>query len=93
MNEKRRHNADPSLYIWYRFSGLVRSVYYGAGFAHGPGIPVIFLCRQDLIEEIHFDTRQYKHIEWEKERPSELREELANRIAAVTGDGPNKNGV
>ena len=21
--EKRRHNADPSLYIWYRFFGLV----------------------------------------------------------------------
>ena len=23
LNEKRRHNADPSLYIWYRFFGLV----------------------------------------------------------------------
>ena len=68
--------------------GARGSVYYEAGFAHGINIPVIFLCRKDLINEIHFDTRQHKHIEWEKEKPGEIREKLANRIAALIGDGP-----
>ena len=63
-------------------------VYYEAGFAHGLNIPVIFSCRKDLIKKIHFDTRQYNHIEWTE--PEELREKLKNRIAAQIGDGPNK---
>ena len=71
--------------------GARGGVYYEAGFAHGMNIPVIFSCREDILEDIHFDTRQYNHIIWEK--PEELREQLANRIAAVIGDGPNKNGT
>ena len=61
-------------------------VYYEAGFAHGLGIPVIFTCREDALEKVHFDTRQYNHIVWET--PEELRRKLAMRIAAVIGDGP-----
>ena len=71
--------------------GARGGVYYEAGFAHGMNIPVIFSCREDILGDIHFDTRQYNHIVWEK--PEELREQLANRIAAVIGDGPNKNGT
>ncbi len=63
-------------------------VYYEAGFAHGLKIPVIFTCRKDALEKIHFDTRQYPHIDWET--PKELRDRLANRISAVLGDGPLK---
>ena len=44
-----------------------------------------------MIDEIHFDTRQHKHIEWEKEKPDELRKILANHIAAIIGDGPSKD--
>ena len=51
-------------------------------------IPVIFTCRKDVLNQVHFDTRQYNHIVWEK--PEELREKLAKRIAAVVGDGPFK---
>ena len=40
-------------------NGARGSVYYEAGFAHGMEIPVIFLCRKDMISEIHFDTRQH----------------------------------
>lgn len=71
--------------------GMRGGVYYEAGFAHGMDIPVIFSCRRDILEDIHFDTRQYNHIIWEK--PEKLREQLANRIAAVIGDGPQKNDV
>ena len=63
-------------------------VYYEAGFAHGLAIPVIFTCRNDSLEELHLDTRQYNHIVWTE--PGKLRKNLTNRIAAVIGDGPNK---
>ncbi|MDR6755195.1 hypothetical protein J2Y48_000468 [Mycoplana sp. BE70] len=61
-------------------------VYYEAGFAQGLGIPVIWCCRADHINHVHFDTRQFNHITWTT--PEELREKLRNRIGAVLGDGP-----
>ena len=69
--------------------GARGGVYYEAGFAHGLDIPVIFTCRQDVLEKVHFDTRQYNHIVWQE--PGELRHRLATRIAAVIGDGPLKD--
>ncbi len=66
--------------------GARGGVYYEAGFAHGRGIPVIFTCRGDMIEKIHFDTRQYAHITWNS--TSELRESLRDRILARIGEGP-----
>ena len=63
-------------------------VYYEAGFGHGLNIPVIFTCRKDALDTVHFDTRQYNHIVWET--PEELRRRIANRISAEIGDGPNK---
>ena len=66
--------------------GARGGVYYEAGFAHGLNIPVIFSCRKDVLEDVHFDTRQYNHIVWET--PEELRLLLRNRITAVIGDGP-----
>ena len=69
-------------------TGARGGVYYEAGFAHGLDIPVIFCCRKDRLEEVHFDTRQYNHIVWET--PVDLRDQLTKRIAAVLGDGPNK---
>ena len=46
--------------------GARGNVYYEAGFAQGLEIPVIFTCRKDLIDKVHFDIRQYYHIAWEK---------------------------
>ena len=63
-------------------------VYYEAGFAHGLNIPVFFTCHIDARDKIHFDTRQYNHIFWEAH--DDLRKQLADRISAVIGDGPNK---
>ena len=56
-------------------------VYYEAGFAHGLGIPVIWTCRNDCIDFLHFDTRRYNHIVWKT--PEELKEKLINRIGAT----------
>ena len=67
------------------------SVYYEAGFAHGLNIPVIFTCRKDLIDRnhLHFDTRQYSHIAWEKSE--DLRKRLKDRISATIGDRPHRD--
>lgn len=63
------------------FTGQRQSVYFEAGFAIGLGIPVIWTCRKDEIGKLHFDTRQYNHIDWES--TTELAERLEQRIRAV----------
>ena len=68
--------------------GARGSVYFEAGFADGLGIPVIYTCRSDLMDEVHFDTRQYAYIVWET--PDDLRKGLMDRILARIGEGPNK---
>jgi hypothetical protein len=56
-------------------------VYYEAGFAQGLNIPVIWSCHEDMINYVHFDTRQFNHITWKD--PAELKTKLLNRIRAV----------
>ena len=68
--------------------GARGSVYYEAGFARGLEIPVFSTCHKNSINDVHFDTRQYNHIVWEK--PEDLRKKLAYRISAEIGDGPKK---
>ena len=66
--------------------GARGGVYYESGFAHGLNLPVIFTCRKDAVETLHFDTNHYNHIVWTT--TSELREKLKTRILAVIGEGP-----
>ena len=63
--------------------GVRGSVYYEAGFAHGRDLEVIYCCRQDCIDRLPFDTRQYHHIVWDT--PEKLRRELTERIRARIG--------
>lgn len=63
-------------------------VYYEAGFAQGLGKQVIWMCRADHIEHVHFDTRQFNHIRWETSE--DLRTQLRKRIDEAIGDGPLK---
>lgn len=66
--------------------GARGGVYFEAGFAHGLCIPVIYTCRKDMVDKLHFDTRQYAHIVWQN--PEELRDGLRKRILARIGKGP-----
>ena len=66
--------------------GARGGVYYEAGFAHGLGLPVIFTCRGDSLDNLHFDTNHYNHIVWTNS--ADLREKLTQRILAVMGTGP-----
>ena len=68
------------------FTGNRGGVYFEAGFALGLGLPVIWLCREDQIQEVHFDTRQYNHIVWST--PEDLRAKLRNRIEATLPNRP-----
>jgi hypothetical protein len=63
-------------------------VYFEAGFAQGLNLPVIWTCKSDLIDQLHFDTRQFNHIVWVA--AADLRKALTNRIVAVVGPGPLK---
>jgi hypothetical protein len=49
---------------------------------------VIWTCREDDFEKVHFDIRQYNSIVWVT--PEELAQRLQVRIEAVIGDGPLK---
>ena len=62
-------------------TGQRQNVYYEAGFAHGLNRDVIWTCKQDEIEEAHFDTRQYNHITWID--AEDLKKKLVNRIKAT----------
>ncbi|MCW9705782.1 hypothetical protein [Fodinibius salsisoli] len=63
------------------FTGNRGGVYFEAGFAMGLDIPVIWTCRNDFIDRLHFDTRQYNHIVWDSFE--DLREKLSTRIRAT----------
>jgi len=63
------------------FTGQRAGVYYEAGFAMGLGRKVIWCCRKNEIDKLHFDTNHKNHIAWET--PPELREKLRRRIRAT----------
>ncbi len=75
-----------SRFVVSDFTGSRGGVYYEAGFAHGLGLPVIFMCREG--DELHFDVRQYNCIFWSSDKLDEARERLKNRILATLGQGP-----
>ncbi|MFW2442255.1 hypothetical protein ACN4FT_05655 [Aliarcobacter butzleri] len=62
------------------FTGNRTAVYYEAGFAMGLGIPVIWTCKKDDVDNLSFDTRQYPHIIWENEE--DLYTQVVNRLKA-----------
>ena len=58
-------------------------VYFEAGFATGLDKTVIWTCRKDQINEIHFDTRQFNYILWKQEKLGKFKTDLLNRIKAT----------
>ncbi len=68
--------------------GACGGVYFEAGFAMGLNIQVIYCCRKDKSDDVHFNVRQYNRIEWES--AEDLRRQLTDCIAEVIRDGPHK---
>lgn len=75
-----------SRFIVADVTGHRNGVYYEAGFAMGLGLQVIWLCRDDDIKDMHFDTRQLNHIVW-GDNVEVLKQGLSNRILATIGKG------
>lgn len=63
-------------------------VYYEAGFAHGLGLPVIFMLREDDQARVHFDVRQQNFILWRSDDLPGACRRLTQRIRATLGQGP-----
>jgi endogenous inhibitor of DNA gyrase (YacG/DUF329 family) len=72
-----------SRFIVADFTENKRGVYFEAGYALGLGIPVLWCVKKEDLEKLHFDTRQYGHIDWESEE--ELKEKLFNYICVIIG--------
>jgi len=66
------------------FTGNRGGVYYEAGFAYGLGKPVIMTCREDYLQDVHFDINHNNLIVWKK--GEDLAEKLTNRIRASITD-------
>ena len=64
-------------------TGHRENVYYEAGYAGGINIPVIWTVRENDLDNVKFDTRQFQHVAWKKE--DELREQVYNMIIAIVG--------
>lgn len=75
-----------SRFVVADFTNNRGGVYYEAGFAHGLGLPVIFMCRDG--DSLHFDIRQYNCIFWTPDKLEEAQSQLKNRILATLGQGP-----
>ncbi|HSB71313.1 MAG TPA: hypothetical protein VLT62_18460 [Candidatus Methylomirabilis sp.] len=63
-------------------------VYFEAGFGLGLGLPVVWLCREGDLDNVHFDNRQYNFIAWREDKLDDLQRRLALRIEATLGRGP-----
>lgn len=69
-------------------SGARGGVYFEAGFAQGLGLPVFFTVRNDCVETLHFDTRQYPHVIWDPSDMESFKSDLEGAIVARIGVGP-----
>jgi hypothetical protein len=69
-----------SQFVVADFTGQRGGVYFEAGFARGLGREVIWACRKDELELVHFDIKHFGHVVWET--PADLRSLLAQSIRA-----------
>lgn len=69
------------------FTGHRGGVYFEAGYALGKGLPVVWTCKKNDMDDLHFDTRQYNFISWSD--TEDLAKRLKNRILGTIGPGPD----
>ena len=62
-------------------TGLRGSVIFEAGYAYRK-MPVIWMCREDLADQIPFDMRQFKQIRWNARKLLATKQELVDVIGA-----------
>lgn len=62
-------------------------VYLEAGFAKGLGIKVIFTCKEEELNESHFDVRHLNILVWNEHNLKDFKLKLQNRIEVNLGRG------
>lgn len=77
-----------SRFVLADFTGHRGGVYFEAGFAKGLGLEVIWTCREDHLDDLHFDIRQYNCITWKEDDLVSFSKRITYRIEAVLGRGP-----
>ncbi len=88
-----RHNKDishkiisdikQSKFVIADFTDENNGVYFEAGYAMGESKEIIRLINKEQFKKLHFDTRQFHHIPWEKDKWEELKEDLIDQIKAT----------
>lgn len=58
------------------------NVYYEVGFARGLGIPIIYVCREDCLKYLPFDTKTINHLPWDSRNVNKFKEDLKYWIDA-----------
>lgn len=81
-----------SRFVLADFTGHRGGVYFEAGFAKGLNLEVVWTCREDDLENLHFDIRQYNCITWSQTNPNDFKTKIKNRIEAVHGHGTYSDG-
>ena len=76
-----------SRFVFADFTGHRGGVYFESGFAKGLGLEVFWSCREDDLENLHFDIRQYNCITWNQENLEKFILKIKYRIEAVLGKG------
>lgn len=76
-----------SRFVLADFTDQRGSVYFQAGVAKGLGLEVFWCCRKDEIDNLHFDIRQHNCIDWEKDKLTDFRGKITDRIESVIGRG------
>lgn len=66
------------------FTNHKDGVYFEAGYALGRGKKVIYSCREDHMEDAHFDIRNYQHIVWKD--AADFQKKLVDKIEAFIKD-------
>lgn len=77
-----------SRFVVADFTGQRGGVYFESGFALGLNIPVIWTIRDNQLDGVHFDNRQYNFITWNIDNLADFQTKLQNRIEATIGRGP-----
>lgn len=76
-------SIQKSRFVVADFTGQRGGVYFEAGYAMGLNIPVIWLCSEEEMKNVHFDNRQYNFILWHADEIGNLKERLKNRIIST----------
>jgi hypothetical protein len=76
-----------SKFVVVDLTGNRGGCYFEGGYAKALGLEVIFTCRSDKLEDIHFDVRHYNFLTWEEDKLENFKEQLRWRIESTLGRG------